>query len=491
MKDAAKAQEQSCLKLFIDNEWREASTGKTFPVENPANGQVFGSAAQGKREDAIAAIEAASRAFPAWSKTTGDERAKLLKKAGEIVQSRRDELARVLTQEQGKPFRDAQKEIQASADTLTYYGEEARRIAGEFAPSKSQTARSLVMRQPVGVVGAISPWNYPVSLMAWKVGPALAAGCTLVAKPPSVTPLATGMFVAACAEAGLPPGVVNVITGPSSIVGEELLVNPLTQMIAFTGSTEIGKHLMESASKGLKKLVLELGGHTPFVVFQDADLERAVQDGVKRSFRNMGQICNAVNRIYLEAPIADKFIARFVELTAKMTMGDGLANPDVDLGPMVDAEGVSRTDRHVQDALGKGAKLLCGGKKPARADLAHGCFYEPTALANVNHDMLVMHEETFGPLVGIQTFEGLDQALELANSTDYGLVSYAYTNDVSTMFKFAEAMESGTVAFNTVSPDSLYAPYPAWKQSGLGVELGHFGIDEYLRVKHVLVEFKP
>jgi succinate-semialdehyde dehydrogenase / glutarate-semialdehyde dehydrogenase len=485
-----KVQEQVNNGLFSNNEWRPAYSGKAFEVVNPANGQVIGNAAQGAREDAVEAIQAASRSFPSWSQTTGDERAKLLNKAGELVAARRDQLARVLTLEQGKPFRDAQKEVQASADTLIYYAEEARRIGGEVAPSKARNARSLVLRQPVGVVAAISPWNYPMSLMAWKVGPALAAGCTLIAKPPSITPLATGLFVAACAEAGLPPGVVNVITGPSSIVGEELITHPLVQMVAFTGSTEIGKHLMESASRGLKKLCLELGGHTPFVVFKDADFDRAVKDAVKRSFRNMGQICNAVNRIYVEQPIAAKFIERFVEEAKKMTIGDGLANPDVDLGPMVDAEGIARTERHIQDALAKGATLLCGGKRPARADLAHGNFYEPTAVTNVTGDMLVMHEETFGPLVGIATFEGLDEALRLANSTDYGLVTYCYTNDISTMWKFAERMESGTVAFNTVSPDSLYAPYPAWKQSGLGVELAHFGIDEYLRVKHVLVEFK-
>jgi succinate-semialdehyde dehydrogenase / glutarate-semialdehyde dehydrogenase len=329
-----------------------------------------------------------------------------------------------------------------------------------------------------------------MSLMAWKVGPALAAGCTVVAKPTSETPLATGLFVAACSEAGLPPGVVNVVTGPSSIVGEELITHPLSQMIAFTGSTEIGRHLMQSSAKTLKKLCLELGGHTPMVVFKDADLDRAVADSVKRSFRNMGQICNAVNRIYVEKEVAGPFLERFVAATHKLTMGDGLANPDVDLGPMVNAEGIERTDRQVKDALAKGATLLCGGRRPDLPEMAHGFFYEPTAVTDVQSNMAVMTEETFGPLVAIDTFSGIDEALQKANSTEYGLVTYAYTNDISTMWRFGEGMESGTVAFNTVSPDSLYAPYPAWKQSGLGVELGHFGIDEYLRVKHFLIEFK-
>jgi succinate-semialdehyde dehydrogenase / glutarate-semialdehyde dehydrogenase len=478
------------LKLFIDNRWQPASTGKTFDVDNPATGEVIGTAALGSREDAIAALEAATRAFPLWSKLTGEERGRLLKKAGQSVYDQRDALGRMITLEQGKPLRDALKEVEASAETLIYYGEEARRVGGEIAPSKAKNARSLVLRQPVGVVAAISPWNYPMSLMAWKLGPALAAGCTVVAKPTSETPLATGLFVAACAEAGLPPGVVNVVTGPSSVVGEELITHPLTQMVAFTGSTEVGRHLMQAASKTLKKLCLELGGHTAFVVFKDAQLDRAVADGVKRSFRNMGQICNAVNRIYVEQAVADEFVKRFVAETGKLTIGDGLANPNVDLGPMVNAEGIERTERQVQDALAKGARLLCGGKRPDRPELARGFFYEPTAVTNMRDDMLVLHEETFGPLVAIATFNGVDEALRLANSTDYGLVTYAYTNDISTIMLFAEGMESGSVAFNSVSPDSLYAPYPAWKQSGLGVELGHFGIDEYLRVKHVLIEFK-
>ena len=478
------------LDLFIDNEWKPAATGKRFDIDNPATGEVIGQAALGDRVDAIAALEAASRAFPAWSRTTGDERSHFLKKAGQIIYDKRDYLARIMTMEQGKPLRDALREVETSAETLIYYGEEARRISGEIAPSKAKNARSLVLRQPVGVVVAISPWNYPMSLMAWKVGPALAAGCTVVAKPTSETPLATGFFVAACAEAGLPAGVVNVVTGKSSIVGEELITHPLAQMIAFTGSTDVGRHLMESASKTLKKLILELGGHTPLVVFKDADLDRAVSDSVKRSFRNMGQICNAVNRIYVEKEVSGPFLERFVAATHKLTMGDGLANPEVDLGPMVNAEGIERTDGQVKDALAKGATLLCGGRRPDRPEMAHGFFYEPTAVTNVKADMAVMTEETFGPLVAIDTFTGVDEALKKANSTEYGLVTYAYTNDISTMWRFAEGMESGTVAFNTVSPDSLYAPYPSWKQSGLGLELGHFGIDEYLRVKHFLIEFK-
>ena len=476
------------LQLFIDGRWLPAQSGSTSTITNPANLAPVGVVAQGAAGDVDAAVQAADRAFRTWKQTTGDERAGYLKKAAKAVSERRDELARLLTSEHGKPLGDARKEIDGAVATLEYYAEEARRIRGEIAPSRSAVARSLVIRQPVGVVAAIAPWNYPVSLTAWKVAPALAAGCTVVVKPPRNAPLATTLFCAIIGEAGLPAGVINVVTGPSSTVGESLITHPLTRMIAFTGSTEVGQHLMRQAATDLKKLILELGGQTPMVVFADADLDRAVADGVKRSFRNMGQICNAVNRIYVEAPIADEYIARFKAATAKLTIGDGLANPNVDLGPMIDQEGVERTQRHVDDALAKGATLLCGGKRPAGTEYAVGHFYEPTALVNVTPAMLVMHEETFGPLVGIGMFSGLDEAVALANSTQYGLVTYAYTRDLRTAFLFGERVDSGSVAINTVSPDSLHAPYPAWKHSGIGLELSHYGLEEYLQVKHLLFE---
>jgi len=480
--------EQINVQLFINGEWVPAASGGTFEVINPANGKPMGKAAKGERADAQRALEAAERAFAGWSHTTGDERAQRLKQAAEAVLTRQDELAEILTREQGKPLPDARREIRGAAATLEYYGEEARRISGEIAPRKSATTRSLVVRQPIGVVVAIVPWNYPVSLMAWKVGPALAAGCTVVVKPPTRAPLTATLVAAIVGQSGLPDGAVNVVTGPSAAVGEELATHPITRLVAFTGSTETGKHLLCIAADDLKKLILELGGHTPMVVFKDADLEQAVADGVKRSFRNMGQICNAVNRIYVEEGIAEEFIQRFVELTGTLTMGDGLASPNVDLGPMIDQEGIERTRRHVDDALAKGAKLLCGGKRPDAPELREGFFYEPTVLVNVTPDMLVMHEESFGPIVGIAPFKGLEEAIELANSTPYGLVTYGYTRDLATAFAFSEGVESGTVAINTVSPDSLYAPYPAWKHSGLGLELSPYGLEEYLQVKHILLE---
>lgn len=474
--------------LYIDGEWVNSDSEDTFNVINPVNGQPMGKAAKAGRDEAQRALEAASKAFKVWGKSTPDERVKALKNAARAVAARQEELAEILTQEHGKPLGDARKEIAGTVATLEYYAEEARRISGEVAPNKSASSRSLVIRQPVGVVAAIAPWNYPVSLMAWKLAPALAAGCTVVVKPPALAPLACGLTAAIVGESGFPQGAVNVVTGPSNQVGEELISNPITRMIAFTGSTETGIHLMSVAAQDLKKLILELGGHTPMVVFKDADLDRAVADGVKRSFRNMGQICNAVNRIYVEAEIADKYIKRFVEQTGKLSIGDGLANPNVDLGPMIDEEGVRRTQAHVDDAVSKGANLLYGGSRPTQPELSDGCFYVPAVLTKVTKDMLVMHEESFGPIVGIDTFSSLDEAVELANSTQYGLVTYAYTRDLATAFNFSERVESGSVAINTVSPDSLYAPYPAWKHSGIGLELSHYGIEEYLQVKHILLE---
>jgi succinate-semialdehyde dehydrogenase / glutarate-semialdehyde dehydrogenase len=478
------------LQLLIDCQWRDSDSGESFEVTNPADGKPMGTAAKAGTAETRQALEAALKAFKIWGRTLPDERADGLKRAAVQLAEREGELAEILTREHGKPLGDARKEIKGAIDTFIYFGEEARRISGEIAPSKSTHSRSLVVRQPLGVVAAIAPWNYPVSLMAWKLAPALAAGCTVVVKPPALAPLACGLAAGIVAQSGLPNGAVNVVTGPSNVVGEELINNPITRMIAFTGSTNTGKHLMKTAARDLKKVLLELGGHTPLVVFKDADIKQAVSDGVKRSFRNMGQICNAINRIYVEEDIADEFLHFFVEKTKTLTIGNGLLQPDIDLGPMIDLEGITRVQRHVDDAVAKGARLLCGGKVLDNPDYNDGYFYEPAVLAGTTQDMLVMHEESFGPVVGISTFRGLDEAVELANSTEYGLVTYAYTRDLGTAMKFSDRVESGTVAINTVSPDSLFAPYPAWKNSGIGLELSHFGIEEYLQIKHVLLAYE-
>lgn len=473
--------------LYIDGAWCEADGGADFGVVNPATGAPMGVAASGGRPDADRAAAAASRAFGTWSRSVGRERQRVLETAAAEIASRSDELATILNMEHGKPLSDATKEIAAAADTFRYYAAEAVRIAGELAPSRAAGSLSLVLRQPIGPVAAITPWNYPVSLMAWKVAPAIAAGCTVVVKPPTLAPL-TSALTAGIVGTLAPAGVVNVVTGPSETVGDQLIRSRDIRVIAFTGSSATGREIMAAAAVDLKHLILELGGHTPMLVFQDADLDRAVADSVKRSFRNAGQICNAVNRLYVERPILEPFLERFVELTGRLRLGDGSVDPSVDIGPLIDDEGVRRTQRHVDDALAHGASLLCGGGRPSDASLAAGTYFQPTVLADATSDMLVMREESFGPVVGVATFDGLDGAIEAANSTPYGLVTYAYTRDLTTAMSLGERVECGTVAINSVSPDSLYAPYPAWRQSGFGVELSHHGMHEYLQLKHVLLE---
>lgn len=475
------------LPLLIQNEWRSAASGQKFEVRNPANRELVGWAAEAGPAEANEAVESAAAAFQSWSQTSPDERAAILRRAGEIVLGRTQMLAEIMTMEQGKPLRDATKEVQAAANTLIYYGEEARRIQGEVAVAKAPNLRSLVIRQPVGVVIAVATWNYPMSLLAWKLGPALATGCTVVVKPASITPLATALFASACVEAGAPPGVVSIITGPSSTIGDLLVTHPKSNMVAFTGSTSVGRHLMEIAAPGLKKCMLELGGHAGLLICKDADYGRAVKDGVTRAFRNAGQICNSVNRIFVDRSFYDRYVEDYAVLTAKQTLGDGLLNPNIDVGPMVDAKGLRRTQEFVDDAVAKGARLLCGGKRSELPEHAQGFFYLPTALADATQEMKIMTEEPFGPVVGIAPYDDLEQALAMMNNTEYGLVNYVYGKDLSTVLRLAEQIETGTVCINNTAPDSLFAPYPAWKQSGMGVELGHFGLDEYLRVKHIVM----
>lgn len=474
--------------MLIDGEPVEAMAGGWIEVDNPADGSLVGQTPAGGAADAEAALAAAARAFPAWAATAAATRASLLVKAAALVQERREQIARLLTAEQGKPLPDARKEIDGAVETLRHYAEEAKRIGGEIAPPNAANSRSLVIRQPVGVVVAIVPWNYPVSLLSWKIGPALAAGCTVVAKPPSETPLAVTAFIQALLDAGLPPGVLNVVTGRAGEIGMALVRSPLAQMVAFTGSTAAGIDIYREAAPTLKKLNLELGGQTALLVFADSDLGKAIADGVKRSFRNAGQICNAVNRILVEEPVAAEFTERFLAATRDLTIGHGLADPAPDLGPMLNDDGLQRVQRHVEDAVQQGATLAIGGQRLTDGQYGGGRFYPPTVLTETRGEMLVMHEETFGPVVGIGTFSGVEDAIALANATRFGLVTYLYTTDVNTMFRAAEGIESGTVSVNNVSPDSLFAPYGGWKQSGLGVELSARGLEEFQRLKHIRID---
>lgn len=472
------------VQLLIDGVWADGRGREELLVIDPAEEQAMGTAVVAGTPDVDAAAQAAARAFGEWSQSPPSVRTSLLRKAAALARERLPELARLLTLEQGKPLRDARGEIKASIDALEYYSEETRRIFGKTIPAEQPARRSLVIRQPVGPVAAIGPWNYPVLLLSWKVAPALAAGCTVVVKPPSRTPVAITRFLQCLVDAGAPPGVVNTVVGAGSTIGTHLVRHPLIRKIAFTGETETGKAIMRMAADGMKRISLELGGHCPLLVFPDANLDAAVKGAVYRSFRNTGQICNAVNRLYVHRDIYDRFTEAFVEQTRQLRVGPGLADPD--LGPMTTPEGLQKTMEHVEDARARGAVVAAGGARPS--EFNRGYFYMPTVLLNVDHSMKVMREETFGPVAPIMPFNSVQEAIRLANDTRYGLVAYAYTSDLRTATLVGEGLEAGTVGINNVGGGEVPFPYGGWKQSGLGLELSHEGLEEYLLVKHVRIE---
>jgi len=471
------------VPLVIDGKRVEGS-GHPVDVINPATEEVMAQAATASVEDVDRAAQAAAGAFAGWARTAPSARARLLRRGGALAQERLDDLARLLTLEQGKPLREARGEIQASIDALDYYAEQARRITGEVLPNDNPNRRSLVIRQPVGPVAAIGPWNYPVLLLAWKVAPALAAGCTLVVKPPSATPVAVSRFLECLIDAGAPAGVINMVVGPGATVGTSLVKHPAIRKIAFTGQTETGKAIMAMASDGVKRISLELGGHCPLLVFPDAPIEAAAKAGVYRAFRNAGQICNAINRVYVHRDIYPRYVEAFVEETRRLRLGPGL--DDLDLGPMTTRDGREKVEEHVADARARGATVACGGARPA--EFPRGFFYQPTVLLDVQHGMKVMREETFGPVAPLMAFATMDEALELANDTPYGLVAYAFTRDLRTAMLAAERLEAGTVGINNVAGGEVPFPYGGWKESGLGIELSHQGLEEYLLTKHIRLE---
>ena len=471
-------------KMLIDGKLTDSVSGATSVILNPANQESVAEVSVGSREDARMALVAARKAFPAWSKTSAKERSKLLHSGATLVRQRLDDISRLLTREQGKPLKDSKKEVLAAAEVLDFYAEEGKCISGEWFTSPSGRGRSLIIRQPIGVAALITPWNFPVDLLSWKLGPALAAGCTVVAKPPSLAPLAATAFLQSVSDAGAPAGVINVVHGPGSTVGAELVENPISRKVAFTGETSTGRWIMERCARNIKRVSLELGGHAPFIVCEDADLDKAVAAGVQRAFSNMGQICISVNRIYVDIDIADEFSSMFVDRTQKLRIGNGLEQ-DVDLGPMFSQSQRQKTKDHISDALSKGARLLCGGSEPEGEEYSKGFFFLPTVLSEVNHSMRVMQEETFGPVAPIMSFQNLDQAIDLANDTQYGLAAYVFTSDLETAFYAAERLESGGVGVNVNSVIDIHAPFGGWKQSGLGRELGRFGLEEYLEIKHI------
>jgi succinate-semialdehyde dehydrogenase / glutarate-semialdehyde dehydrogenase len=468
--------------MLINGEEAATSSGRFEIIYNPANQEPVAEVSVGCREDARLALQAAKKAFPIWSTMPSPRRADLLHAAAQKVRERADNISQLLTLEMGKPLKNAKMEVLSSADVLDFFAEEGKRNFGEWISSSH--SRSIVLRQPVGVAALITPWNFPVDLLAWKVGPALAAGCTFVAKPPSLAPLAATEFVRAVSEAGLPAGTANVVHGPGGVVGAELVENPISKKIAFTGETQTGRWIMAHAAAHIKRVSLELGGQSPFIVCADADLEAATAAAAQRSFSNMGQICISVNRIYVAQEVAEPFTEELVRRAERLKIGDGM-QPDVDLGPMFSQAQRQRTTEHVADATAKGAEILTGGQEPEDEAYEKGYFFLPTVLGGADHRMRVMREETFGPVAPIMKFETLDEAVSLANDSDYGLAAYVFTNDLKTALRAAERLEAGGIGVNVNNVVDLQAPFGGWKESGLGRELGHAGLEAYLETKHI------
>ncbi len=468
---------------LIDGEWRIGAD--TFAAINPATAEEVARATRGTVQDVATAVEVAADAFPRWARTGSRERAAVLHRAATLLRERLEAMAVLLTREQGKPLRDSRKELATTADVLDLYAEEARRTVGEALPGETGETFSFVLRQPVGVVAAIGPWNFPVELLAWKIAPALAAGCTVVAKPPSEAPLSVLEMGRCFMDAGLPAGVLNMVTGPGRTVGEAMVTHPLVRKVAFTGSTITGRRIGALATEQLKRVTLELGGSAPFIVCEDADLERAVPDAVRRSFSHAGQICISVNRIYVHHRLFAEFTERFVERTRRLVVADGLKVPDADMGPMISEAARQHAREHVADAIAKGAQVLTGGREPEEDEYARGFFYLPTVLVDVEPAMRCMSEETFGPVAPIARFSTLDEALAMANATEYGLAAYIYTRDLKTALDAAARLESGGVGVNVNDITDLRMPFGGWKASGVGRELGRYGLEPYVELKHV------
>jgi len=473
-------------QMLIDNKWIDSLSGETMDVFNPADEEVIGSVPRGGTEDAMKALEAAQRAFKSWSALPVSKRSALLHKSADLTRQNQEEISRLLTMEQGKPLSQARGEVKSAADSIDYFAEEGTRIRGEIISTDKTLQRSFIIKQPLGVVVAIAPTNYPVSLMAWKAAPALVAGCTVVCKPSSETPLATANFMQCFVDAGIPPGILNYVTGSGNTLGRELVSNAITRKITITGGTEIGKEVMRMAANGIKRLTLELGGQCPMIVCADADIEASAKGACYRGFRNTGQVCNSINRIYVERKVHEEFLNKVIDNTRKLSIGDGLKNPDIDLGPLLNEEARQRVIRHIRDAVDKGGKVAYGGKIPEGFD--KGFFFEPTVIANADHNMMVMREETFGPVIPIMAVDSIGEAIELANDTMSGLVAYVYTKDLKTATLVSESLEFGTVGINNVSGGEHPYPYGGWKQSGFGLELSNYGVEEFLAVKHIRLD---
>ncbi|MEZ5519873.1 MAG: NAD-dependent succinate-semialdehyde dehydrogenase [Dokdonella sp.] len=471
------------MQCLVDGQWIDHKQGATCDVGNPATGERLGTVPDLGADETNAAIDAAQAAFPAWAKKTAKERAQILRRMYELMLEHQDDLARILTAEQGKPLAEAKGEIAYSAAFLEWFGEEAKRMYGDIIPGHAADKRIMVLRQPIGVVAAITPWNFPSAMLARKIGPALAAGCTVVCKPALQTPFSALAFGVIAERAGLPPGVLNIVTGSkSSAIGGAMTSHPKVRKLSFTGSTGVGKRLMAQCAEGMKRVSLELGGNAPFIVFDDADLDAAVLGAIASKYRNTGQTCVCANRLFVQDGVYDSFAEKLAQAVAALRVGDGLAGV-TDQGPLIDANALAKVEEHVADAVAKGARVLSGGQRHALG----GTFYEPTLLADVDPSMLIASEETFGPVAPLFRFKTEAQAVAMANDTEFGLAGYFYTRDLARSWRVAEALECGIIGINTGIISTEVAPFGGVKQSGTGREGSKYGLNDYTELKYTCI----
>jgi succinate-semialdehyde dehydrogenase/glutarate-semialdehyde dehydrogenase len=467
-------------QCYVDGAWIDADSGKTIAVTNPADGSRLGTVPDCGAGETRRAIVAAHRAWPDWRARTGKERATLLRRWYELIVASQEDLARLMTAEQGKPLAEARGEVAYGAGFVEWFAEEAKRVYGDTIPQHQRDKRIVVIKEPVGVVAAITPWNFPIAMITRKLAPALAAGCTVVAKPAGLTPFSALALAVLAERAGIPEGVVNVITGSSAAIGGELTSNPIVRKLTFTGSTEIGKVLMQQCAGTVKKVSFELGGNAPFLVFDDADLDAAVMGAMASKYRNTGQTCVCANRLLVQDGVYDEFAARLAQAVSALKVADGFEE-GAEQGPLINMEAVLKVEAHIADAVAKGARVVVGGNRHALG----GTFFEPTILADVRPDMMVSREETFGPLAPLYRFRTDDEAIRLANDTEFGLAAYFYSRDIGRVWRVAEALEYGIVGINTGIISTEVAPFGGMKESGIGREGSKYGIEEFLEIKYL------
>ena len=468
---------------FINGQWHNSK--KTFNVTNPATEELIANVANLETQDAELAIAAAENALPAWRSKLAKERASIMRKWFDLILENTQDLAKLMTLEQGKPLAEAAGEVVYGASFVEWFAEEAKRVEGSILGTTWSDKRLMVLKQPIGVCVAITPWNFPIAMITRKIAPALAAGCTIVIKPAELTPLSALALAELAKRAGIPDGVINIVTADANqsiVIGKTLCASPIVRHLSFTGSTEVGRILMEQCAPTVKKLALELGGHAPFIVFEDADIDAAVSGAMASKFRNSGQTCVCANRFYVHKKVQDEFVEKFAKALSAIKVGNGMET-GITQGPLIETAALEKVKKHVADALSKGAKLVTGGKQPIEGKN----FYEPTILANVSNQMLITYEETFGPVAPIIPFESDEEVIKLANNSQFGLASYFYSRDIGRVWRVAEALEYGMVGVNTGLISNEVAPFGGVKQSGLGREGSVFGMDEYLEMKYVCV----